>query len=45
LRWGSDEFFHDEEDVTPENIDYGYSVSQCDVQDWKNKRQWWADGR
>jgi hypothetical protein len=33
------EFFRDEEDMTPEDIDYGNGVSQDDNQAWKNKRR------
>jgi hypothetical protein len=39
LRWGIDEFFPDEDGVTPADIDYDHNVSLGDRQAWKNKRQ------
>ncbi|KAK1684703.1 hypothetical protein QYE76_045551 [Lolium multiflorum] len=40
-RWGEDEFF--EEDVTFDEVETGHGVEACDNDDWKVKRQEWAD--
>ena len=43
LGWGLDEYFPEEEDVTPDTDDIGHGVEAGDQEAWKNKRQEWAD--
>ncbi|KAM0881207.1 hypothetical protein ACQ4PT_033092 [Festuca glaucescens] len=43
LGWGLDEFFPEENAVTPDEVDASHGVSATDNVFWRNKRQEWAD--
>jgi hypothetical protein len=43
LGFGIDEFFLNESDVTPDDIDVGHGIPLNDNRVWKNQRQQWTD--